>query len=46
MDDYKQRKTRDKKGRFIKGIHYAPKTEFKKGEPPKNFGRGQLILKH
>jgi len=23
---------RDKFGRFIKGIHYSPKTEFKKGE--------------
>jgi len=25
-------KTRDKKGRFIKGIHYSPQTEFKKGQ--------------
>lgn len=39
-------KARDKKGRFIKGVHYSSNTEFKKGDPPKNFGRGQFQKGH
>ena len=37
---------KDEKGRFVKGIHYSPKTEFKKGELPRNFGRGQFQKGH
>ena len=39
-------KPKNKKGRFLKGIHYSPKTEFKKGETPRNFGRGQFQKGH
>ena len=39
-------KTRDKKGRFLKSIHYSSETEFRKGEPPNNFGRGQFKKGH
>jgi hypothetical protein len=37
---------RDKKGKFVKGVHYSPETEFKRGELPKNFGRGQFQKGH
>lgn len=40
------KKPKDSKGRFIKGIHYSPETEFKKGQPPMNFGRGQFKKGH
>ncbi|MFH1820669.1 MAG: hypothetical protein ABH805_02045 [Candidatus Nealsonbacteria bacterium] len=39
-------KIRDRKGRFLKGIHYSSKTEFKQGESPRNFGRGQFQKDH
>lgn len=46
MDYLKKKKPKDAKGRFIKRIHYSPGTEFKKGQPPRNFGRGQFKKGH
>lgn len=37
---------RDKLGRFIKGVHYSLKTEFRKGQKPNNFGRGTFQKGH
>lgn len=37
---------KDVKGKFIKGIHYSPETEFKQGQPPNNFGRGVFKKGH
>ena len=46
MTYLKQERLGDTKGRFIKGIHYSPETEFKRGQPPRNFGRGQFKKGH
>lgn len=41
-----QIKQRDGKGRFLKGVRCSPGTEFKKGQAPRNFGRGQFKKGH
>lgn len=53
MADYKKKiiidfndRPRDARGRFIKGIRYSPKTEFKQGDRPRNYGRGQFKKGH
>lgn len=46
LDNKIQTKQRDKRGRFLKGIRCSPETEFKKGQAPRNFGRGQFQKGH